>query len=342
MWCQKTRNILLITFPLVTNASTETDKDELLIPTESHFYLGQKLIWSDFDGLCSGLQDCTTQTLGAGLLVGYQVNDWFSVESSIAYLGKPDFKVDNVIQKNRRVLMGDIAGKFKIMNVNDSFHIYSTFGAAYQTLDTENSMDQMGYLASLGAEYNIDNQWSIRGELRHVDFFDEGRAAPYGSDVLLYSLGLVYRFGQQITKTEVVTAIKEVEKRVEVEVVKEVLIPANFEYTYSVQSFTNLYDYNTFYLSEPTVIDALIPDLLESEGMINVIGYTDSRGSRAYNQELSYKRASTLAQYIISQGVKEDKLKVLGMGEDDPVATNMYEWGRKENRRVEISFNKKI
>mgnify|MGYP001294658139 CR=1 FL=1 len=341
MWYQKARNILLITFPLVTSANADLNRDELFIPTESHFYSGPKLIWSDLDGLCSGVQDCKTQVLGAGLLVGYQVNKWFSVESNIEYLGEPDVKVDNVVQTNTRVLMGDIAGKFKLLNVNDHFQVYSTFGAAYQMLNTENSMDQVGYLASLGGEYNFNNQWSLRGELKHVDFFDEDRANPYGSDALLFSLGLVYRFGQKTTKTQVATTIKDVEKRVEAEVVEEVLVPAHFENIRSVQFFNHLFDYNTFYLLETTDIDALLPDLLQSEGMINVIGYTDSRGSRVYNQELSYKRANAIAQYIITQGVKENRLKVIGKGEDNPVATNMYEWGRKKNRRVEISFNKK-
>ena len=69
---------------------------------------------------------------------------------------------------------------------------------------------------------------------------------------------------------------------------------------------------------------------------IKVIGHTDSKGSDAYNQKLSERRASSVAAFLMSQGLAPDKLTSQGMGESQPVADNATEEGRAQNRRVEL------
>lgn len=69
---------------------------------------------------------------------------------------------------------------------------------------------------------------------------------------------------------------------------------------------------------------------------IDVIGHTDSVGSDAYNQALSERRASAVAQYLVNQGVLADRIFVAGRGESQPIASNETEEGRARNRRVEI------
>ena len=69
---------------------------------------------------------------------------------------------------------------------------------------------------------------------------------------------------------------------------------------------------------------------------IDVIGYTDSIGTVAYNQALSERRAAAVKAYLISVGVNGSIIDAIGRGESDPVATNMYKDGRAKNRRVEI------
>ncbi|GAB6043839.1 OmpA family protein [Endothiovibrio diazotrophicus] len=73
-------------------------------------------------------------------------------------------------------------------------------------------------------------------------------------------------------------------------------------------------------------------------GMVKIVGHTDSRGSDAYNQRLSQKRAQAVADYLAANGVAAEKLSASGMGESQPVADNATEEGRAANRRVEISF----
>ena len=69
---------------------------------------------------------------------------------------------------------------------------------------------------------------------------------------------------------------------------------------------------------------------------IKVQGHTDSVGSDAYNQGLSERRARSVADFLVAQGVPASKLSTEGFGESRPVADNATDAGRAQNRRVEI------
>jgi len=69
---------------------------------------------------------------------------------------------------------------------------------------------------------------------------------------------------------------------------------------------------------------------------IHVIGHTDSSGSESYNQQLSEKRAGSVARYLSQNGVVRDRMRMAGRGELRPVADNGSSAGRSQNRRVEI------
>lgn len=71
---------------------------------------------------------------------------------------------------------------------------------------------------------------------------------------------------------------------------------------------------------------------------ITVTGHTDSQGAAAYNKSLSERRARSVADYLRDQGLSNLKINVVGMGEDNPIATNDTPEGRAENRRVEIDL----
>jgi len=69
---------------------------------------------------------------------------------------------------------------------------------------------------------------------------------------------------------------------------------------------------------------------------INVVGYTDSDGTAEYNQALSVRRAESVRDYMVSEGVDPSIIDVSGEGESNPVASNATKEGRAQNRRVEI------
>jgi len=69
---------------------------------------------------------------------------------------------------------------------------------------------------------------------------------------------------------------------------------------------------------------------------IAVNGHTDSTGTAAYNQRLSNRRASAVANYLEDLGVSSSRVDAYGYGESKPKASNSTASGRQQNRRVEI------
>jgi len=69
---------------------------------------------------------------------------------------------------------------------------------------------------------------------------------------------------------------------------------------------------------------------------LEVDGHTDSVGSDAYNQQLSEKRAASVRDYLVPQGIPVSSVTVLGFGKTQPVASNATAAGRQQNRRVEL------
>jgi len=72
--------------------------------------------------------------------------------------------------------------------------------------------------------------------------------------------------------------------------------------------------------------------------VVEVAGHTDSTGAESYNQALSERRAASVAQYLKSQGIMDQRMITVGMGELRPVADNSTADGRQLNRRVEITM----
>ncbi len=88
-------------------------------------------------------------------------------------------------------------------------------------------------------------------------------------------------------------------------------------------------------------LDRVANSLVQYPGsIIDVYGYTDSTGSEAFNQDLSERRAKAVANYLISRGVAESRIRSRGFGEDPAYAVgdNATEAGRRLNRRVEIKI----
>ncbi|HET9510459.1 MAG TPA: OmpA family protein [Sphingomonas sp.] len=71
---------------------------------------------------------------------------------------------------------------------------------------------------------------------------------------------------------------------------------------------------------------------------VDVYGHTDSTGADAYNQTLSERRATAVADYLAGHGVNPARLGTRGFGETQPIASNATEDGRAANRRVEIKI----
>ncbi|MDO3385861.1 OmpA family protein [Gilvimarinus sp. SDUM040013] len=69
---------------------------------------------------------------------------------------------------------------------------------------------------------------------------------------------------------------------------------------------------------------------------VMIEGFTDSTGDDSYNLNLSERRAESVEEHLINNGVKADRIATMGYGEAHPVASNDNSAGRLQNRRVEI------
>ena len=69
-----------------------------------------------------------------------------------------------------------------------------------------------------------------------------------------------------------------------------------------------------------------------------IVGHTDATGAEDYNQRLSENRAQAASNFLVQQGVDPSRIRSMGMGETEPVASNDTEVGQQENRRVEVAI----
>ncbi|MFV8363202.1 OmpA family protein [Flavobacterium sp. ZT3P35] len=98
---------------------------------------------------------------------------------------------------------------------------------------------------------------------------------------------------------------------------------------------------STFQQGTYTVLQSITAILKEyPNSKFQIEGHCDSDGSNELNQTLSENRAHAVVNYLIENGIAEDRLKHTGFGETKPIASNKTAKGKAENRRVEISLIK--
>lgn len=71
---------------------------------------------------------------------------------------------------------------------------------------------------------------------------------------------------------------------------------------------------------------------------VQISGHTDNVGSDKLNQKLSENRAKSVVEYLVEQGIAEERLKYVGFGEEKPIADNDTKEGKAKNRRVEFDI----
>lgn len=76
----------------------------------------------------------------------------------------------------------------------------------------------------------------------------------------------------------------------------------------------------------------------QTSSRVEIAGHTDSSGNDNFNLQLSQKRANSVRNFLIRNGVAAEQLSANGYGEQQPVASNATPSGRAENRRVEMRF----
>jgi outer membrane protein OmpA-like peptidoglycan-associated protein len=86
-----------------------------------------------------------------------------------------------------------------------------------------------------------------------------------------------------------------------------------------------------------SVLDEVVRSLQAyPEVRVEIRGHTDSQGPASFNLELSQRRADSVRQYLVNAGIDPSRLVAIGVGEEEPVASNANPEGRLQNRRIEF------
>jgi outer membrane protein OmpA-like peptidoglycan-associated protein len=110
----------------------------------------------------------------------------------------------------------------------------------------------------------------------------------------------------------------------------KLIMPGNITFaTDSAQISSNFY----------SSLNSLVTSFKQyDQNSVEIVGHTDSTGSYNHNLQLSQRRAQSVADYLVAQGVNPARVTTRGVGPDQPVASNANEAGRSQNRRVEVNL----
>ncbi len=154
--------------------------------------------------------------------------------------------------------------------------------------------------------------------------------------------------GEGVEKTSQDISLEAGQKHVALEMPVEVLPPPEERTIYTIRPVH--FAFNRYDLTPRArgILDSLVSILTELPAVTVVIeGHTDALGSEAYNMRLSLRRARSVRDYLIRQGISSSRLSVKGYGESRPVARNSNPdgsdnpRGRALNRRATYRFQGK-
>ena len=112
----------------------------------------------------------------------------------------------------------------------------------------------------------------------------------------------------------------------------------NLEQTASAAGTTFFFDFDSSSMTDEArgQVDAHIAALLGNNLMVRLEGHTDERGTREYNLALGERRANTVRDYMVANGVPSYRIETISYGEENPVAYGTGESNWRQNRRVDL------
>jgi len=286
-----------------------------------------------------GLTDIEDEDSNRGykFFVGYQFNHHVALEAGYADLG--DFGVNVARAPEAGTLTGETSYKGYNLDVVGTWPLtqrlsaFARVGAFhYQTeenfVGTESLAaslsrddDDTGYKFGAGLEYSFTERLSARVEAERYRI--EDMLGDNGS-VNLYSVGLVYRFGDR--------AVAPITK-------KEDAIVAQQDYCskLDIQFEINRADIPRSESERLNAAGTFLKKYPDTKAVIE--GHTDNVGNDQSNLQLSQRRADSVFQYLVGQQIDASRISTVARGETEPVATNDTDTGKRENRRINTTID---
>ncbi|MGB2041103.1 MAG: OmpA family protein [Porticoccaceae bacterium] len=281
----------------------------------SHYVLDdQRALEGDLEGTQAGLQvgkffsDNVAVELGYGTNVGHDNFDVLTL-TSVIYMG------DSAADWRPYAMLG-----FNQYDFTDSSNLAAGHG------DNSNQL-----MFGLGVGTMITDEVQFRADLRGMGGHDED-----GED-LGFQLSINHMFGQKSAPAPVPVAapapvaapVAEPEPEV-----RTITIRLNVEFEFNKDTVKAVYGDQLEAIAAAMRVHEDIELVLE--------GHTDSRGTDAYNADLSTRRAEAVKRKIaVDYGIASDRISAVGYGESRPIASNDSDEGRARNRRVvgEMTFS---
>lgn len=304
-----------------------------------HWYLGGDIGQGYYaNGGNPEANESDRNSLAGGVHLGYQFNPYLSTELAYQYLGKAHADYD----------VGRVTGEFQQVVASASFGYPMFFGELTPYLKVGGSAwhgdvnelgvplnaDGFSFVYGAGLSWSFSERMRLRLEYQFTESLGDSRTQY--ADHHLTSLGFSWRFGHSSKSPTVIEKPVVVERIVEK--VVEVPVIEQENYVFGNGGGT-LFAHDSSELLTPKVFTSVI-DTLKAHpyATATVVGHTDSNGTAPYNQKLSERRAQAVADYLVSQGIRAERISVKGEGMSNPIVSNQTVEGRAMNRRVEITI----
>ncbi|RJX71641.1 OmpA family protein [Vibrio sinensis] len=287
-------------------------------------YIGAKAGKSWLDDSCKTTvgSQCDDDASAIGAFVGYQFWDFLALEAGYDYLGK--FTGDGL--NDQKVDAYTLAPKLNL-HLTDAISIYGKVGGAYVNYGDK---DDASFLGAAGLEFDSMENVTVRLEYQTLTDINNDLVRAEGNSA---TLGVTYKFGASEPEPVVVEEVMVVEEVVVAPVVMTKTYAATLVDTESFK--TNSSELKQGSVAGLTDLVAFLNDYPQAN--VQIVGYTDSTGRAEYNQQLSEKRANSVADALVNEGIDPSRISVSGEGENNPIASNETAEGRAQNRRVEVS-----
>lgn len=313
---------------LVTLMSPYTFADGETIKNNSeHWYFQADISYSAlYDACAQGYTSCEEESAGFGGQVGYQINPYFALQGGYRYMGQ--FERHQSTEKtsvNLSALELAAVGNYAI---DQQWSLYTLAGVALGQSITTNSTVLNGSssdgvnlspIVGGGVRYRLNDNWQTYASLQFSPDI-----AGSTTDITTFGIGIRYELApskpqvipQPIQKTQIRT---------------QTVMPA--------LSQNALFDFNKVTLTERSknsISDVVARLTAYPTSQVKLLGFADNVGNKEVNLAISKRRVQSVADYLISQGVKPEQITQESFGDLDPSYPNNTAEGRAMNRRVRL------
>lgn len=268
-------------------------------------------------------------TEGYKIYLGYQFGRFLALEGGFFDLGAFGFQADTAPQTN---FSGN--AKFKGLNLDlvgilpfsDRLSAFGRVG--FTRNDTKTRFSSNGLISTarynqqddytkhkfgLGLQYDISAAFTVRLEAERYRVDD---LVGNDGDIDLYSLGLVYRFGDNQPRyaataaPEPAPAPAPAPRPEPVVTAAEVLVLEDVHFNFDTAELNA--DTKVILRQHVSTLKA------NPKAKVRIAGYTSASGTKEYNQALSERRAGSIKAFLVSEGIAANRFKTIGFGQTNP------------------------